>query len=102
MRASFPVNPLTQLWQTLVETSRILKHSFFQTKKNCNSASVGVMEDETFSTLSFMKSRLRNCLNEHLHIVVGMYSQTFYILNTFLYDACFDDWKDQKPRRALN
>jgi hypothetical protein len=24
-----------------------------------------------------------------------MYSQTFFILNSFLYDTCFDDWKEQ-------
>ncbi len=42
MEAPFHVNPLTQLWRTLVKAFRILKHSFFQTNKDCNSASVGV------------------------------------------------------------
>jgi hypothetical protein len=46
----------------------------------------------------FMKSKLMNRLNEHLHTIVGMYSQTFFTLNTFLYDACFDDWKEEKSR----
>jgi hypothetical protein len=37
-----------------------------------------LVEDErTFSTLSFIKSKLKNQFNKHLHIVVGMYSQTF-------------------------
>jgi hypothetical protein len=41
---------------------------------------LGSMEDEwTFSTLSFMKSKLRNHLNEHLNNVVGMYYQTLTI-----------------------
>jgi hypothetical protein len=32
------------------------------------------MEDErTFSTISFMKSKLREHFNEHLNTVVGMY-----------------------------
>ncbi len=36
---------------------------------------LGLVEDEwTFSTISFMKSTLRNHLNEHLNIIVGMYS----------------------------
>jgi len=53
---------------------------------------LGLVEDEhTFSTLSFMKSKLKNHFNEHLHTVVGMYSQTFFTLNTFPYDTCFDD-----------
>jgi hypothetical protein len=64
---------------------------------------LGFVEDEQiFSTLSFMNSKLRNSLNEHLHIIVGMYSQSFYILNTFPYDKCFDHWKEQKPKRSLN
>jgi hypothetical protein len=44
-----------------------------------------LVEDEiTFSTFSFMKSRLKNRLNEHLHTIVGMYSQTFYIFEHLL------------------
>lgn len=51
-----------------------------------------LMEDEwTFSTFSFMKSKLKNYFNEHLHTIVGMYSQTFYTLNTSLYDTTYDD-----------
>jgi len=49
--------------------------------------------NEHFSTHFFMKSKLRNRLNDHLHIVVRMYFETFYGLNTFMYDATFDDWK---------
>jgi hypothetical protein len=56
---------------------------------------MGSVEDEqTFSTLSLMKSKLKNRLNEHLHMIVGMYSQTFFTLNTFLYDTFFNDWKE--------
>ncbi len=42
MEAPFHVNPLTQLWRTLVKAYQILKHSFFQMNKYCNSASVRV------------------------------------------------------------
>jgi hypothetical protein len=64
---------------------------------------LGSVEDEqTFYTLSFMKTKLKNRLNEHLHTIVGMYSQTFFTLNTFPYDMCFDDWKKEKPRQGLN
>ncbi len=42
---------------------------------------LGLVEDErTFSTLSFMKSRLKNHLNEHLHIVVGTPSRMMLAL----------------------
>jgi hypothetical protein len=64
---------------------------------------LGLVEDErTFSTISFMKSKLRNRLNEHLNIAVGMYFQTFFGLNTFPYDTCFEDWKESKLRQALD
>jgi len=97
MEAPFHVNPLTQFWKTL-KVFRILKHSFLECFKLAKIASVqvlGLVEDKcTFSTLSFMKSKLKNCLNEHLHTIVGVYSQPFFTLNTFPYDACFDDYKE--------
>ncbi len=76
MEAPFHVNPLTQLLQTLLD-SHILQHSFHEFFKLSKIAVVqvlGSMEDErTFSAFSFMKSKLRDHLNEHLNIVVGMY-----------------------------
>ncbi len=61
------VNPFTQLWRML-EASCILKHSFLECLKLAKITLMqvlGLMEDEhTFSTLTFMKSKLRNCLNE--------------------------------------
>jgi hypothetical protein len=105
MEVPFHINLLTWLWRTL-EASRISRHSFpkfFKLAKIAIVQLLGLVEDEhTFSTLSFMKSKLRNHFNEHLHTVVGMYSQTFFTLNTFPYDTCFDDWKEQKPRWSLN
>jgi hypothetical protein len=77
MEVPFHVNPLTRLWWTL-EASWILRHSFLKIFKLAKIAIMQVLrlvEDEkTFSTFSFMKSRLRNRLNEHLHTIVGMYS----------------------------
>jgi hypothetical protein len=44
---------------------------------------LGLVEGEqTFSTFS-LKSKLRNCLNEYLNNVVGIYFQFFYSLNIF-------------------
>jgi hypothetical protein len=60
---------------------------------------LGNMEDEqTLSTLFFMKSKLQNGLNEHLPMVVNMYSQTFFTLN-FLYDEIFEKWQKMKSKR---
>ncbi len=99
MEPPFHVNPFTQLWQIL---------SIFQIPKNFfpeffNLAEIDVIqvsrsvEDEhTFSTLSFLKSKLWNRLCEHLPIVVGMFSQPFFTLNNFPYDATFEKWKVAK------
>jgi hypothetical protein len=82
MEAPFHVNPLTQLWQIL-EGFHILRHSFlefFKLAKIAIMQMLGLVEDErTFSTLYFMRSKLRNHLNEHLNSVVVMYSQTLTI-----------------------
>jgi hypothetical protein len=84
--------------------SKFLEFSeFFKLVEIATMQVLGSMEDkQTFSTLSFMKSKLRNHLNEHLHAIVGMYFQTFFTSNTFPYDVCFDDWKKEKPRQGLN
>jgi hypothetical protein len=77
MEVPFHVNPLIQLWWTL-EVSWILRHLFLKFLKLGEIAIVQVLrlvdDERTFSTFSFMKSRLRNCLNEHLHTIAGMYS----------------------------
>jgi hypothetical protein len=85
MEVPFYVNPLTRLWWTL-EVSHILKvfeilesSKFFKLANIAMMQVLGSMEDEqTFSTLSFMKSKMRNRLNEHLHTIVGMYYQIFF------------------------
>jgi len=77
MEPPFHVNISTRLWCTL-EASRILRHSFLDFFKLAEIAIVqvlGSMEDErTFATFCFMKSKLKNFLNKHLHVIVGMYS----------------------------
>jgi hypothetical protein len=94
VEAPFHVNPLTWLCRTL-EASYILKHSFLKKIKLIEIATMqmlGSMEDEqTFCTSSFMKSKLRNYFNDHMHTIVGMYFYIFYTLNTLPYDACFHD-----------
>jgi hypothetical protein len=45
-----------------------------------------VEDDRIFSTLMFMKTRLRNRLCEHLDLVVRMFAQPFYTVDTFPYD----------------
>jgi len=42
--------------------------------------------------LSFLKSKLRNNLEEHVEVVIGMYSQRIFTLENFLYQTVFDEW----------
>jgi hypothetical protein len=52
----------------------------------------GSVEDErTFSTLSFIKNKLRNRLSTHLPLVVGMHAQEFYGIEDFPYDAAYEE-----------
>ena len=55
---------------------------------------LGSVEDEsTFSTLNYMKLKIRNNLQEHLDLMVCMYGQSFYDLKSFpMHDAT--KWKE--------
>jgi hypothetical protein len=65
---------------------------YFKLAKIVIAQVLGSIEDEwTFSTLSFMKSKLQNRFNEHLFMVVNMYFQTFFTLENFLYDVTFEE-----------
>jgi hypothetical protein len=58
-------------------------------------------DDKIFSTLTFMKTGLRNRLCEHLDLVVHMFAQPFYTIDTFPYDDAITTWTDEKERRCL-
>jgi hypothetical protein len=60
-----------------------------------------VENENTFSTLTFMKIRLWNCLCEHLDLVVHMFAQPFHIVNTFLYDDAITTWINEKTRKGF-
>ena len=96
MQGDAPLNPLTRLWRR-IEANALLRHKLSEYMKVVELAVVtvlGSVEDErTFSTLSFMKNKLRNRLSTHLPLVVGMHAQDFYSLDDFPYDAAYDEWK---------
>jgi hypothetical protein len=47
---------------------------------------IGNLEDEkTFSTLSFMKSKLWNHLAWHMNIAICMFAQDFFTKETFFF-----------------
>jgi hypothetical protein len=71
------MNMLINLWCTII-ANQVLCHTFPKYIKLTKIAIVHVfnsMEDECcFSSLSFLKSKLRNALDPHLQFVMGMYS----------------------------
>ncbi len=59
----------------------------------------GFVEDEqTFSTLAFMKDKLCNKLGMHLDTIILMFAQKFYTQESFPYQEAITTWKDQKVR----
>jgi hypothetical protein len=57
-----------------------------------------VEEERTFSTMSFIKSKLRNRLDEHLRPAVQLFSQRMFDLDSFPYDEALNIWRDAAPR----
>jgi hypothetical protein len=79
-------NLMTRMWQ-LFEFNTILNHcslEWFFLVKLCMVMVLGSVEDEhVFSNLSFLKSKLQNHLTTHLNLIVWMYVQSFYNLESF-------------------
>lgn len=80
MEPPFHVNSFIRLWWTL-SIFWVLNNCFLEIFKSVEIDAIqvlGSVEDEhTFSTLSFMKSKLQNKLWEHLPTIMGMFSQPF-------------------------
>ncbi len=56
---------------------------------------VGFVEDKCcFSSVVFLKNKMRNQLNIHLQMVVAMYAHKFFTFDTFSYDVAYDMWLD--------
>jgi hypothetical protein len=89
----FDVNPLTRLWRMLdANTALVAQFSEYIKLAQLSMVHVfGSIEDERcFSSLTFLKDRLRNCLaSDRLGVVIGMYAQQVYTLQDFPYDPCF-------------
>jgi hypothetical protein len=63
---------------------------------------MGFVEDErTFLTLIFTKTRLWNKLCEHLDLVVCMFVQPFYTIDSYPYNDVITTWTNEKAMRGL-
>ncbi len=79
-------NPTIKMWAQLttnvIVTQKLSK--FFKLVEITIVMVVGSVEDErTLSTINFMKSKLCNCFTTHLNLVVWIYAQFFYKMETF-------------------
>lgn len=95
MLPPYDINPLTKVWRVL-QSNHNLTQNFGEFLKLAEIALVhvlGSVEDERlFSSVGFLKSKLQNNLEEHIQVVVGMFSQRLYSIDTFPYQLVFDDW----------
>jgi hypothetical protein len=90
-------NPLTKLWQKVSQNTHMVQRlsEFMKVVEITVTAILGSVEDErTFSTLSFMKSKLRNHLSSHLDTTVKMFLQPFYKQDTFPYNNAIIHWHE--------
>ena len=60
---------------------------------------LGSIEDErAFSALIFLKDKVKNKLDNHLPMVIGMHAQQVYTLANFPYKKCFEQWVQSAER----
>jgi hypothetical protein len=78
MLPPFDKNPFTRLWD-LVSGSAVLTKMIPE-------------------SLKFLKSCLRNRLEDKLPLVVRMHGQNFYTQETFPYKQALDSWKNVRMR----
>jgi len=98
------LNLLSRLWKKLFSNALLCAHfnEFMKVAKLVVVQIMGSVEDEkTFSTFTFMKIRLRNKLCEHLGLVVCMYMQPFYTIDTFPYHDAITTWIEEKTQKGL-
>jgi len=91
----FDVNPLTKVWRVLHSNNSLTKSfsEFIKLAEIAVTHVIGSVEDErTFSSLTFLKSKLRATLVDNLEVAVGMYSQRVFTLESFPYQRVFEDW----------
>lgn len=98
------VNPFTSIWRTITSNG-MLSFSLSKFIKVTGIACVQVLgsteDDRTFSTLTFIKNRLRNRLTTHLELAVAMFAQKFYTIDNFPYSAAYATWQSVRHRRGV-
>jgi hypothetical protein len=47
-----------------------------------------------FSSVSFLKTKLHNCLNPHLQLTLAMYAHKFFTLDNFPSQVAYNSWSN--------
>jgi hypothetical protein len=99
-----PANGFVQILKKLY-SNVLLCAQLFEFMKVAKLVVVQIMDfmkdERTFSTLTFMKTRLWNHLCEHLDLVVQMFAQLFYIVDTFRCHHNLDKGESQEGSSRL-
>ncbi len=83
------LNPISRLWKKLTSNALLCAcfSKFMKVAKLVMVQIMGFVENtRTFLTLTFMKTRLWKRLYEHLDLVVCMFAQMIYNVNSFPYN----------------
>ncbi len=85
MHKPFDVNLVTKLWRTFTSFQILeIKIPKYIKLVELVVQIIDYVEDECcFSTLTFMKTKLRNRSTMHLKLVIHMFNQKFFTLKTF-------------------
>ncbi len=97
-------NLVSRLWKKLTSNTLLCAHlfEFIKVAELIVVQIMGFVEDErTFSTLTFMKTRLWNRLCEHLDLVVRMFALPFYTIDSFPYNDVIIAWTNEKAWRGV-
>ena len=101
MEEPHDMNPVTKLWTKLGSNALLLSRlsEYMKVTNIAVTAVLGSVEDEqTFSTLKFMKSKVRNRLGGHLDTTMRMFSQGYYSQETFPYQEAISHWCESRER----
>ena len=105
----YNVNPMSKLWQKLRQklgcNGLLLSKlsQFMYLAEIAITTILGSIEDErTFSSLKFIKSRLRSQLEGNLDTVVHVFSQGYHNLESFPYTDAYNHWGTTKEWQGMH
>jgi hypothetical protein len=101
MLPPFDKNPFIKLWDIVSGLAVLSKMipEYLKLAEIGYAFILGSVEDErTFSSLKFLKSRLRNWLEDKLPLVVRMHGQKNFTQETFPYKKALESWRSVRMR----